>query len=64
MTVVAELRFETLDPAAELAAILSLGEGAVVSFVGVARPHRPQEALSGGGYRRHREQDTGRGARG
>ena len=39
MTVVAELRFETLDPAAELAAILSLGEGAVVSFVGVARPH-------------------------
>jgi molybdopterin synthase catalytic subunit len=38
MTVVAELRFETLDPAAELADILSLGEGAVVSFVGVARP--------------------------
>lgn len=37
MSVVAKLQFETLDPAAELADILSRGEGAVVSFVGVAR---------------------------
>jgi molybdopterin synthase catalytic subunit len=42
MSVVAELRFETLDPAAELAAVLTMGEGAVVSFVGVARPQSHQ----------------------
>ena len=37
MTVVAELRSGMLDPAVELAALCGTGEGAIVSFVGVAR---------------------------
>lgn len=38
MPIIAELHFGPFDPAAELTALLSSGEGAVVSFVGVARP--------------------------
>lgn len=40
MTIVAELHEQGFDPAAELAELLGAakGEGAIVSFVGVARP--------------------------
>ena len=41
MTIVAQLRAESMDPAAELAAIsgAALDDGAIVSFVGIARGH-------------------------
>ena len=41
MTIVAQLRAEPMDAAVELAAIskAAVADGAIVSFVGVARPH-------------------------